>query len=492
MHCLIKRYSLYLLILLSIIYFNSIDGGECLSKDNRVVKFKKRKSINIGIIIFLILFLYIAINIYIYFTKEHISIYEVGEGFNIVDSRMTGLVLRDEKLISTSKAGYIYYFQNEGERIAKNSLVYSVDESTQIMDIITSGDETVTLSKDNAMQFQYKIKKFYENYSDSDFSYVYNFKDIVESTMLDILNQNMLEKGLRIQEETGFAYTYDVSKSNDSGLISYYMDNFEIITKEAITKDMFNTDNYERSSLRSSDLIAVDTPVYKVVTSELWSIILPITNEQYEKLHGKEKIDFTILNDNFSATAPITLFQSPLDLSYYAELTLDKHLSNYLEYRFLDIELHLEAIEGLKIPLSALTTKDFYMVPLNYFTSGGNTDEKGLVKEEYDKDTGEANLIFVSADIYYQNDTYGYVDTNQFPPSTWIRSTEGDRYQLSITDKLTGVYNVNMGYAVFNRIEIIYQNESYCIVKKDTSYGLSIYDHIALDYTTVVEQKIIY
>lgn len=492
MHCLIKRYSLYLLILLSIIYSNSINGGECLSKDNRVVKFKKRKTINIGIIIFLILFLYIAINIYIYFTKEHISIYEVGEGFNIVDNRMPGLILRDEELVSTTKAGYIYYFQNEGERVAKNSSIYSVDESTEIINIITSTDEAVTLSKDSTMQFQYKIKKFHENYSDSNFTYVYNFKDEVESTMLDILNQNMLEKGLRIQEETGFAYTYEVFKSNNSGIISYYMDNFESLVKENITKDKFNTDNYVRTSLRSSEIIAVGTPVYKLVTSELWSIILPLTGEQYEKLLGKEKIDFTILNDNFTYTAPITLLQSPQDLSYYAELTMDKHLSNYLEYRFLDIELHLEAVEGLKIPLSAVTTKDFYMVPLNYFTSGGNTDEKGLVKEEYDKDTGEANLIFVSADIYYQNDTYGYVDTNQFAPGTWIRSTEGDRYQLSITDKLTGVFNVNMGYAVFNRIEIIYQNESYCIVKKDTSYGLSLYDHIALDYTTVVEQKIIY
>ncbi|NLJ96750.1 MAG: hypothetical protein GX321_06315 [Clostridiales bacterium] len=463
-----------------------------MSKDKRVVKFKKRKTINIGIIIFLILFLYIAINIYIYFTKEHISIYEVDEGFNIIDNRITGLILRDEELVSTPKAGFIYYFHNEGDRVAKNSSIYSVDESTEIIDIITSQDEAVTLSTDNIRQFQYKIKKFHENYSDSDFTYVYNFKDQVESTMLDILNENMLEKGLKIQEETGFAYTYEVFKSNKSGVISYYLDNLESIRKDNIIKDLFITDNYLRKPLRSSELIAVGTPVYKLVTSELWSIILPITNEQYEKLLGKDKIDFTILNDGFTYTAPVNLFQSPIDLSYYAELIMDKHLSNYLEYRYLDIELHLEAIKGLKIPLSAVTTKEFYMVPLNYFTSGGNTDEKGLVKEEYDKDTGKVKLIFVSADIYYQNDTYGYVDTNQFAHGTWIQSTEGNRYQLSITDKLTGVYNVNMGYAVFNRIEIIYQNESYCIIKKDTSYGLSQYDHIALDYTTVVEQKIIY
>ena len=160
--------------------------------------------------------------------------------------------------------------------------------------------------------------------------------------------------------------------------------------------------------------------------------------------------------------------------------------------RFLDIELHFDNIYGLKIPLSALTTKDFYLVPLSYFTEGGNSNEKGLIKEQYDNDTGDVKLIFVNVDIYYQDDMFGYVDTNQFAPNTWIRTTDGDRYQLSMTDKLTGVYNVNMGYAVFKRVEIIYQNESYCIVDKNTSYGLSLYDHIALDANTVVEQKIIY
>lgn len=463
-----------------------------MSKNSRVVKFKRRRTINIGIVIFLILFIYIAINTYIYFTKEHISIYEVQEGFNVDDSRITGLILREEHVVSTDKAGYVYYFQKEGARVAKNTSVYSIDESTQIMDIITSNDDIVTLTEDSDRQLHYIINNFHNLYSDNDFSYVYDFKTDVESTMLDLLNQAMIEKGRQIQEDTGFAYTYEVCRSESSGIVSYYMDNYETVTKDSITKDLFDNENYELVSLRTTDMVSINKPVYKLIISEAWSIILPLKAEQYEKLSGKEKIEFTILKDNFTATAPVKIFQSPLDGSYYAELSMDKHLSNYLEDRFLEIELHLETVKGLKVPLSAVTTKDFYLVPLSYFTTGGDSDDKGLIKEEYDKDTGDVKLVFVPADIYYQDDTYGYVDTNQFVQNTWIRSTDGNRYQLSITNKLTGVYNVNMGYAVFKRIEILYQNEEYCIVDKNTSYGLSLYDHIALDSSTVVEQKIIY
>jgi hypothetical protein len=59
-------------------------------------------------------------------------------------------------------------------------------------------------------------------------------------------------------------------------------------------------------------------------------------------------------------------------------------------------------------------------------------------------------------------------------------------------NKLTGVYNVNQGYAVFRRIEILDQNDEYCIIKKNTPDGLSAYDQIALDGTTAIEQAIIY
>jgi CYTH domain-containing protein len=463
-----------------------------LNKDGKVVKFRKRRTINIGIIIFLILFIYIAINTYIFLTKEHISIYEVQEGFNVKDSRVKGLILREEHLFNTQKAGYVYYFHKEGSRVAKNSSVYSIDDSTQIMDIITGSEDIMTLSGDSTKQFEYEIKKFHTLYSDYDFSYVYDFKADVESAMLDMVNQTMIEKGRQIGADTGFAFTYEVFRSDNSGVITYYKDNYETVTKDSVTKDMFDTDSYQNDSLRTTEMVSINTPIYKIVTSESWSIILPITNEQYEKLLENNKIDFTILKDDFTTTAPLSIYQNPIDLSYYAELTMDKHLSNYLEDRFLDIELHLETAHGLKVPLSAVTTKDFYLVPLSYFTTGGNSDEQGLIREEYDKDTGDVKLIFVPADIYYQDDSYGYVDTNQFPPNTWVRSTEGNRYQLSMTNKLQGVYNVNMGYAVFKRIEIIYQNEAYCVVDKNTSYGLSLYDHIALDALTAVEQKIIY
>lgn len=51
---------------------------------------------------------------------------------------------------------------------------------------------------------------------------------------------------------------------------------------------------------------------------------------------------------------------------------------------------------------------------------------------------------------------------------------------------------MNKGYADFKQINILYQNEEYSIVKSNTQYGLSVYDYIVLDATTVNEDELIY
>jgi hypothetical protein len=466
-------------------------GGESLSDhNNKVVKFKKRRSINIGIIVFLILFLYIAINVYIYFTKDQLSIYEVHEGTTAVDNQITGLILRDEKIVTADKAGFVSYYQKEGARIAKNSTVYSIDESGQMLSVLKSGEIPITLSDKNNDEIKHDIRQFQNTFSDDNFASVYDFKDSAQSTVLDILNSTMITNGQAIMEETGLTFNYDMIGSLESGIVTYYTDNFETVTSDSITSDMFKLDNYKRTSLRTTEAVTKSNPIYKLIASEEWQLVLPLTEEQYGKLSGQERVSFTILEDDFEMSAKLELLQKGSE--YYAILTMDKHLSNYLEDRYLEVELDFDSVEGLKIPLTSIVEKDFYLVPLEYFCQGAESTDTGLIKESY-SETGEVTYPFVKTDIYYQDDAYGYVDALAFPAETWIHSsTNSDRFQLAEMNKLTGVYNVNLGYAVFKRIEVLYQNEEYCIINNNSQNGLSAYDQIALDGTTAVDQAIIY
>ncbi|HBY71817.1 MAG TPA: hypothetical protein DEG06_06205, partial [Lachnospiraceae bacterium] len=244
-----------------------------MSSNQKVVKFRKRKSLNIGIVVFLVIFIYIIINIYIYLTKDHISIYEVHEGTTAQDNRITGLILRKEKVITSDAAGYISYFQKEGARISKNSSVYAVDESKQIVDVILSGDVPITLTKKNNAEIKYEILTFQKKYSESDFSEVYDFKEEADNLVLDLLNTTMLDHGQTIQEDTGLDYSYQMYKSKESGVISYYIDNYETVTEDTISADLFQQDNYNRTSLRTTTMLPPNSPIYKIITSDQWSIL---------------------------------------------------------------------------------------------------------------------------------------------------------------------------------------------------------------------------
>ena len=110
-------------------------------------------------------------------------------------------------------------------------------------------------------------------------------------------------------------------------------------------------------------------------------------------------------------------------------------------------------------------------------------DEDGNMKKE-----------FIQATIYSESDTDYYVDTSVLRPGDYIYKpdSENDKYPVSKTGSLVGVYNINKGFADFKEVTILYSNDEYSIVRSNTRYGLTEYDYIVLDAESVKENDFIY
>ena len=94
--------------------------------------------------------------------------------------------------------------------------------------------------------------------------------------------------------------------------------------------------------------------------------------------------------------------------------------------------------------------------------------------------------------VFQENEDTYYIDGSDLEKGDVINKPDsGETMTLEQTASLQGVYNINKGYAVFRKIEILFQNEEYTIVNTGTSYGLSLYDHIALDASAVKENQIV-
>lgn len=453
---------------------------------------RKIKRPSIAVIFFLVVLIYIAFYTITYLSKEKISIYEVYAGSISTDNVFSGLILREEEIFTSDYAGNINYFLLDGTKASVGSTIYTVDETGRVasmIDSLSSGDNSMSeanLSIVRGAMFNYK-----KDYEDSEFYKLYDLKRKLSSVVMDSVNENIINNLDDIIRDTASDKLFKMIRSAKSGVVVYYTDGYEDMTVEKLTADSFNTDNYVKNNLRTTDIIVSGNPAYKQITSEDWSIIIRL-NDKIIKDYGlaeKKQVKIRFVKEDITTYANFEIVTT--GAGTFGKLTLSKFMIQFANERFVDIELTVSANTGLKIPTSSVITKEFYVIPTEYATETVNS--KVVFLHEYMDDSGK--IITESKDypVYAEIDGLYYVDKREFSFGDQIKTYDSNKtYTISTTEMLEGVYCVNMGYAVFKRIEKLDENSEYIIIKNGTKYGLSTYDHIILNGSTVSEDQIIY
>lgn len=462
-----------------------------MSKNNKIVKYKKPFSINIGVVIFVIIFIYLIFNVFSYVTTVHISPYEVEHGTMAENNVYTGLILRKEQVYNSDYTGALNFYVKEASKVSFQNLIYSVDENGDVSRMIQEvGRDASALDSDSLEEIRENISDFQTTYNSQSFYNVYSFKENLDSTLNEVLNLNALNNISDYASNAVSSNSFHPVYSDSPGIIVYYSDGYENVTADTFTADMFHEADYSRTSSKKNTSIKAGEPAYKLITSEIWNIVLPITDTLAAKLADDDTLQLRFIKDDKTAYATYTISQKGSD--YYLILTLKNSMVRYAKDRYVEVELLLTEETGLKIPNSAITEKEFYTIPTQYFMKGGDSNKSGLLVEKTD-DKGKTYTEFVAPTIYYETEQYYYIDSEYVSVNDRIlKPNSSETYRIgSDTAKLKGVYNINKGYAVFKQINILYQNKEYTIVETGTTYGISLYDHIALDGTKVTENELI-
>ena len=459
-------------------------------RQTNTVKYRRPFPINSGMIIFGIIFAYMLVCVYAHFTSTHISPYEVRAGSIVVDNTCTGLILRDETIVYAENSGYINYYVRPDEKVSASSNVYTLDQTGQtIQALAESSLDGELLDNDSLGKLKSSMETYEAGITPMSFDGVYEFRMKVESSVLSLVNEKLMSQADQLKEE-GALCNFNFVRAQGEGIIEYYTDGYETVTKESFRDEMLNEETYEKRDLSSVEIVNAGDPVYKLITDENWTILIPLDDEKLEALADRSSVTIRFTKDNLRTTAAFEIMRR--DGKAYGVLSLSNYMVNYAQDRYVELELLLSEVEGLKIPVSAVTEKQFYTIPVGYETTGGDDDTTGYLKETYMED-GTASTVFVPTTIYETTDEVSYVDCEDFSPGDYVvKADSTERYQIGTTASLKGVYNINRGYAVFRRINILYENGEYCIVEQGTAYGLSIYDHIVLDSKSVKEEEIIY
>lgn len=487
----------------------------------------KMLTFNITTIMFGALLLYMIITVVLYATSDHVTSYQVTIGPLTKNPVCTALALRTEEVVTAEDSGYIEYYATEGMQVRKSGSVYSLSDEQQKTMAVELTEEQMEEVRSSAAQFSYA-------YNSNNFYDTYSYKYQVRGTILQAaqeeasagsspqtgedsaVSEEESETSQEEQEETedtvsgnavGEVITVgnqDVYTAPEAGIVVYSTDGYENKTADTLVEEDFNQMTYQKEDLITGEEIQAGDSVYKLVTSENWTLMVPLTDQMAAALAGRESIQVKFVKDGESQNGALTIVN--IGSQKVAKIELVNGMIRYAGDRFLEVELVINTQSGLKIPVSSIVEKEFYTVPLEYLTLGDNGDTQGFLRQVKSGDSSSSE--FVSATIYRRVDASGneitdetqdtsgglcYVDKETLEEGdVLIKPDSGETFTVGQVDNLQGAYNINQGYAVFRQIEILDQNEEYCIVAQGTSYGLRAFDYIVRDGSTVNEEEILY
>ncbi|OUN29236.1 MULTISPECIES: HlyD family efflux transporter periplasmic adaptor subunit [unclassified Blautia] len=479
----------------------------------------KLLTFNISTIMFGALLLYMIITVVLYATSSHVTTYQVTTGPLTKNPVCTALALRSEEVITAENSGYIEYYATEGMQVRKDGSVYSISNEQQENTAVALSDEQMEEVRSSAEQFSYA-------YNSNNFYDTYSYKYQVRGTILQAAKAETSqatqtsedsqtassEEGENTDSVAGSAVTgnsisignQDVYTAPEAGIVVYSTDGYENKTADSLVEEDFNQMAYQKENLITGNEIQTGDSVYKLITSENWTLMVPLTDQMAAALAGRESIQVKFVKDGESQNGSLSIVN--IGSQKVAKIELINGMTRYAGDRFLEVELVINTQSGLKIPVSSIVEKEFYTVPLDFLTQGDNGDTQGFLKQIGSGDSSSSE--FIDATIYRQVDAQGneitentqdtsgglcYVDKDTLNEGDiLIKPDSGETFTVGQVDNLQGAYNINQGYAVFRQIKILDQNEEYCIVEEGTSYGLRAFDYIARDGSTVSEEEILY
>ena len=182
--------------------------------------------------------------------------------------------------------------------------------------------------------------------------------------------------------------------------------------------------------------ISSGSPAYRLITSENWSVVIPLkedTAKEFQK-SNLQNVQVRIDKDSEKMWSAFSVLER--DGNFYGVLTFDNSMIRYASERFLNIELILEDECGLKIPKSAVVEEQFFVIPHDYITNGGNSSLEGVMVLD-----SKGTASFQAVDIYdTSDDGEVYLSRDQLKSGTVIVKPESsDNYTIETKKPLKGV-----------------------------------------------------
>ncbi len=470
------------------------------------------------ILTFVVIGIYLAGYLFNFVTRPSIRVESVEMGAINVPATIEGIIIREEKVVTSTREGTPVYYFTDNQRVAKNKVICAVEDSAKVEKIETEIDNIdrniidiqknrtdISVFSDDIKNIEKEIESAFDGaaykFLSGDISGVYAMKDRVKTQIDSRTNiwiaensQSLSElQSQRLNYETQLGENKSLIRNDASGIISYRTDGFEsTFTPEnmgEITKENFKM-NYETSYIRRSEDVNEGDPLFKVVSSNIWYIAAYIDEAECAGWQvGDEKEFYTSIDDEEMELSVEIHSMLAGDRESLVIFKTDKNILDFIGERKLSFKINEDKYEGFKIPNEAIIERSFLKIPVECVIE--SVGETGVIKKDNETDT------FVNVSVARYDEEFAYVLQSMDGiklGDVLIEGTGLGAGTFTVSELVVhkGVYVANSSMAQFKIIDVIGQNADYTIVDSESGYGLRIYDKIVADASTVEESQQLY
>ena len=449
---------------------------------------------NIGTFLFSAVFIYLVVAFILFMTKSHVSPYEITDGSIVEDSVYNGVIIRDETRVQAAADGYLAYYLDDVSKAGAGQHVCALSKDS-LKDLIdTSKEEGKKLSGAQEEVMLTGIQHYVTSYSPESYAKLYDLHNEID-TAYGVNSTDYMSDQVDELAASGAAIAYVDAPAD--GLIVYTVDSLDGLKAEDVSEDLFEKKDYTEQINRQNAQVKKDDGLFKIIQSETWQIMFPLSGDAAERMKDLTMIETRIGSMQGTIWGNFEVVDQ--NGNQFGKLTYSADMLQFASQRFVSVELILQNDSGLKIPASAVVERSVYEIPSEFIIRDPNTAETGVMTKEESGST-----VFTPVDLFAEvqipaEDPEGestsrtYVKRSELTKDTVLyRDNEPGTYTVGKTVKMKGVYNINKGYASFQYIHVIASNDMYYIVENNTAYGPSTYDHIALNADELKENIVVY
>ena len=101
-----------------------------------------------------------------------------------------------------------------------------------------------------------------------------------------------------------------VYNASRDGIIIYATDGYEDTTISDVTEEMITLNDHETLTLSNNTKVQAGDPVYKLITSDQWTVVVVLSDEMTEELAETKRIKVRFAKDNQTETADFAIYNT--------------------------------------------------------------------------------------------------------------------------------------------------------------------------------------